>query len=166
MNRSFKSFFLLLSFYLFAGLSLAQTDTLKYISHSQEKTVTSGKRKEVTSYSVDHQKASKQEYDSAQKSEDLFLTRCKPCWLRSYDKSGKLLSEGMSYTDCRLGTFIQYYPSGKVELVGSYRTNETGDWDKYKEKGLCSVKEGSWVYYKTDGTIEKVEGYENGKLIK
>jgi antitoxin component YwqK of YwqJK toxin-antitoxin module len=161
MRAAFSAFIILLS-----SVGYAQLDTVKISSHSMEKTTATVKRKKVETYTIDNVKVTQQKYDSVKKSADQAIAKCRPCWLKTYDGHGQIMTEGLSYTDCSLGTFIKYYPTGQVEMYANYKTNETGDWDKFKERGFCSVKEGTWLYYKEDGTIAKVEGYENGKLIK
>ena len=153
---------------LISLLSQAQVDTIKYRFHTLEKTETKAKRKKIANYLylVDSKKVSEQEFDSLKKESNAVIAKCKPCWLRSYDTNGKLMNEGLAYTDCYVGAYIKYYESGHVEMTAFYKTNDTGDWDNFLGRGFCSVKEGTWLYYKEEGTIEKVEGFENGKLIK
>ena len=143
---------------LVSGLS---TNKCKLFSGRVRKVVTSKTKKKKTKYSVDDKKSSKNDYEKATQ-ESKTIDDCKPCWLRYYDRDGKLLQEGLSYSDCALGKRTEYYPSGKLKVVRYYKTNDSNDWTKFP----CSVAEGTWTYYKEDGIVEKTEIYIDGKLIK
>lgn len=105
-------------------------------------------------------------YESCQKNYAL-LKACTPCWLKMYTGGGDtLLYEMVAYGDCGVGAIRQYYPSGKLKLQGSYQ--ESTDWDSTgKLKALdCSIKNGSWVYYKEDGSFWYDETWRNGRFIE
>jgi len=154
--------------------SFAQVDTINYRPHNTTKTETTVKttktkngkvlksktKKKRTKYTVDDNESNQNKYDQANQ-ESNTIDDCKPCWLRYYDKDGKLLQEGLSYSDCALGKRIEYYPSGKIKVIRYYKTNDTNYWTNFP----CSVAEGTWIYYNEDGTIEKTETYVDGKQI-
>lgn len=156
-------------------LAFAQVDTINYRPHNSTKTETTVKttktkdgkvvksktKKKKTKYSVDEKKSNQKEYEQATQ-ESKTIDDCKPCWLRYYDTDGKLLQEGLSYSDCALGKRTEYYPSGKIKAIRYFKTNDTNDWTNFP----CSVAEGTWTYYKENGTIEKTETYVDGKQIK
>lgn len=156
-------------------LAFAQVDTINYRPHNSSKTETTVKttktkdgkvvkskaKNKKTKYSVDEKKSSKTEYEKSNQ-ESNTIDNCKPCWLRYYDQDGKLLQEGLSYSDCTLGKRTEYYQSSKIKVVRFFKTNDTNDWINFP----CSVAEGTWTYYREDGTVEKTETYINGKQIK
>lgn len=157
------------------SLAFAQVDTINYRPYNTTKTETTVKttvskddkivkkktKKKKTKYTVEDKNATKKQYENATK-ESSTIGDCKPCWLRYYGKDGKLLQEGLSYTDCALGKRTEYYSSGKIKVIRYYKTNDTNDWTNFP----CSVAEGTWTYYKEDGTVEKLEKYKDGKIIE
>jgi antitoxin component YwqK of YwqJK toxin-antitoxin module len=80
------------------------------------------------------------------------IDKCRPCVLESYDENDILLTKGVQFTDAQQGFWIEYYPNGKVKLVGNF-------------KGL-SKKHGTWTYFDDAGTVTKIEIYRNDKLIR
>ena len=129
--------------------AFAQVDTLNYRFHNSTKTIvktTKVKDGEIVKSNLEPET----------------IDDCKPCWLKYYDKDGKLLQEGLSYTDCALGKRTEYYQSGKIKAVRFYKTNDTNDWTNFP----CSVADGTWTYYNEDGSIEKTETYTDGNKIK
>lgn len=167
--------FLTVFFLAISTLTFAQVDTINYRPHNTTKTETTVKttktkdgqvvksksKKKKTKYSVDEKKSNQRKYDQVTQ-ESKTIDDCKPCWLRYYDTNGKLLQEGLSYSDCALGIRTEYYPSGKIKTIRFFKTNDTNDWTNFP----CSIAEGTWTYYKEDGSIEKTENYADGKQIK
>jgi len=82
---------------------------------------------------------------------------CTPCILLWYDTTETLLSKGIQYGDCRVGYWIDYYRNGKVKTIGHYKENPPG--------GFCS-ENGTWIYYKKDGSIHFYELWKNGVKVK
>ena len=165
-------FILILAFIATYSIAFAQVDTLNYSPHNTIKVETyvtksdirKGKlngRKHRTKYHVDGKRAKQEKYELAMQQSG-GLADCKPCWLRYYDTQGRLLQEGLSYSDCALGKRTEYYPSGKPKVIRYYKTNETGDWSNFP----CSVAEGTWTYFREDGSIEKTEVYKDGKKVE
>lgn len=87
-------------------------------------------------------------------------------WGRNYDSNGRLLFEGLRYTDCFIGAFISYYNNGEKRTQGQYLSNTTGNWKDLGLRGLCSVQTGEWKEYNESGILTKKYLYENGKLVK
>ena len=114
-----------------------------------------------TTYWVDRKEVSKKTYDTFNYHWEN-VDRCKPCFLKTLEKDGRLLKEGVQYGDCNIGVWTEYYPNGKVKLRGHYKENDTGDWFEIWTKGLCSVKHGIWVLYDMEGNIVGMEKYVNG----
>ena len=166
---------LTLLFLTVSTLTFAQVDTINYRPHNSTKTETTVKttktkdgkvvksktKNKKTKYTVDEKKSNKNEYEKSNQ-ESKTIDDCKPCWLRYYDREGKLLQEGLSYSDCALGKRTEYYQSGKIKVIRFFKTNNTNDWTNFP----CSVAEGTWTYYKEDGSVEKTETYVDGKQIK
>ncbi|MCX6180850.1 MAG: hypothetical protein NT150_02825 [Bacteroidetes bacterium] len=94
------------------------------------------------------------------------METCKPCVLETYDGNGVLQHKAEQYTDCAVGQWIEYYSDGKIKVIGHFKENDTGNWDKAYERGYCSSKNGVWNYYDKDGTIKKTETYLNNKLLE
>lgn len=116
-------------------------------------------------YELDGKQVSEKQYykvvDTLQSDK---INNCRPCWLRYYTSDGKLLQEGLSYTDCALGKRTEYYKSGKIKVIRFYKTNETNDWTFGTFP--CSVADGIWTFYREDGSIEKTETYKDGKKVE
>lgn len=92
------------------------------------------------------------------------MANCRPCYLKTYNVGDTLVHEGLQYTDCSVGPFIDYYPDGKIRLKGQYRENHSGNWNP--NSIVCDIKEGVWTYYNEDGSVQKIEKYKNDKLVK
>lgn len=165
---------LTLVLFAISTLTFAQVDTINYRPHNSTKTETTIKttvikdgnvikskiKNKKTKCTVDDKKSNENNYDqSIQQSKT--IEDCKPCWLRYYDHDGKLLQEGLSYSDCALGKRMEYYQSGKIKVARFFKTNDTNNWTNFP----CSVAEGTWTYYKEDGAVEKTEKYIDGKQI-
>lgn len=123
-----------------------------------------GKLGGPTKYFVDCKEVSKAEYD---KYDTIWkkIESCKPCYLQTYDKNDILLYEGLEYNECRVGIWKEFYPSGKIKILGHYKENPKTSWTNiYPE--FCGSKHGLWVYYNEKGEIIKSEKYENNKRIK
>ncbi len=145
-------------------------DTLKYYNVS----LASGPGKDCAhfdfskikiKYYVDCKEVSKEVYDKFF-NENNRLGDCTPCYLEQLDKNGNSVSLGIQYTDCIVGEWKEFYPDGKVKLIGHYRENKTGNWDDIWKRGYCSVKEGVWIYYDENGSVLKTENYFNNKLVE
>jgi MORN repeat variant len=87
-------------------------------------------------------------------------------WERNYDSSGHLLFEGLRYTDCFIGAYINYYTNGKKRTEGQYLANTTGNWKDLQARGLCSIQDGEWKAYNENGYLTNRYLYDSGKMIK
>lgn len=136
-------------------------DTLKYYNVN----IRSERINNSYNYWANNTPVDKDTYDKYSATWDN-LNLCRPCYLMTYNKNDKLINEGFQYTDCRIGIWIEYYPTGEVKLIAHYKENDTGNWDRLGARSYCSKKDGSWIYYDIYGRIIKSEKYINGKLIK
>jgi antitoxin component YwqK of YwqJK toxin-antitoxin module len=94
------------------------------------------------------------------------IDHCRPCYFKTYDENDVLLYEGAQYTDCRVGIWMEYYPSGALKIIGHYKENDTDNWENLWNRKLCSIKHGKWEYYNEDGAIRLTEYYWKGKLVE
>ena len=120
--------------------------------------------KNGTTYYIDDTPIDKATYD---KYADAYenLKKCKPCWMKTYGRDGKLLYEGMQYTDCLVGDYRDYYSDGTLRSAGHYLENHTGKWKNIYERGYCGTKNGEWKYYSVSGKDSLTETYVKGKLV-
>lgn len=93
------------------------------------------------------------------------LEDCKPCMLETYNENDKLIIKAAQYKDCCVGSWIGYYPSGKIRTIGHYRENETGIWEPLWDNGYC-IKHGTWTEYSENGKPLKSEKYNFGSLVE
>ncbi len=132
-------------------------DTLKFYDVELEVETWHGR----TTYWVDRKEVDKKTYETF----DHYWTnvdRCKPCFLQTYEKDGRLTKEGVQYGDCQIGAWTEYHKNGKMKLKGRYKENDTNDWEEIWTKGLCSVKHGLWILYDEEGNVLGMEKYVNG----
>ena len=115
-------------------------------------------------YSVDSWPASKKTYSKYNKAY-VALAACRPCYVRTYNRNGVLIREGEQYTDCSVGTWVEYHPNGKKRVEGLFRRNQTADWTDIWNRGLCNTKEGVWTYYDVNGIVLERKEYVNGVLV-
>jgi hypothetical protein len=93
------------------------------------------------------------------------IDKCRPCYFKTYDVDDVLLYEGPQCTDCRVGSWVEYYPSGALKIRGHYKENSTDNWEDLWKRKLCSVKHGKWITYGEDEEIQLIEVFWNGKLV-
>ena len=93
------------------------------------------------------------------------INKCRPCILLSYDTSENLLFKRISYGDCTVGYWIEYYLNGKVKVIGHFKENSSGSWDNIFYRGFCR-KDGNWIYFDENGNKTKSEIWKEGKLVK
>jgi hypothetical protein len=119
----------------------------------------------VTTYKINDKEVSEKTYN---KYHDTWknMENCKPCILETYDLNDHLYQKGIQYTDCAVGFWIEYYPNGKVKLIGHYKENPTGDWNNAWDRGFCSVKDGVFTYYNDKGEKLYSEYWSDGQFIK
>jgi antitoxin component YwqK of YwqJK toxin-antitoxin module len=91
---------------------------------------------------------------------------CRPCILLGYDINDRLLYKSIIYGgECQVGYRIEYYPNGKVKVIGHYKENDTGNWDELSERGYC-VKDGVWTYFNNNGIATHSEIWKDGKFVE
>jgi antitoxin component YwqK of YwqJK toxin-antitoxin module len=88
--------------------------------------------------------------------------KCTPCWLKVIDKNGKLNYEGNFWTDCCIGSYIEWYDNGQIKVRGQYNAPAKGEEPDFN-KGFCK-REGLWTYYKRNGGVIRTETYKDGHL--
>lgn len=72
------------------------------------------------------------------------------------------------------GIRIVYFEDGTIKAKGSYNGKMNGQWLFYKKTGSLwqvgnlkdDIKDGSWIRYNDDGSVEKEMFFEAGKEIK
>jgi len=93
------------------------------------------------------------------------VDKCRPCILLGYDTSENLILKRVSYGDCTVGYWIEYYPNGKVKVIGHFKENMSSNWDNLFNRGYCR-QDGVWNYYNKKGQITSSELWKDGKLLK
>ena len=106
-------------------------------------------------------KATFEKYKSTRKN----IENCKPCIIETFDANEKLIYRAAKYEDCPVGTWITFYPSGKIKEIGHYRENDTGNWEDLWNSAYC-IKHGSWTLYDEKGKVIKAEKYSFGNLVE
>ena len=84
------------------------------------------------------------------------VDKCSPCWQKVSNQNG-IYYEGLFYTDCCVGQYIEYHPNGVISIKGQYPNmivNELPD-------DACR-KTGEWYTYDEKGELLTTETYENG----
>lgn len=154
----------------FAQIDLTKTDTTKFIYKGLETRkfyrvgYSSSSTNGVTTYKLNDKEVSKSTYDKYHSTWKNMET-CKPCVLMTYDMNDKLLYKGIQYTDCPVGFWIEYFPNGKVKLIGHYKENESGDWNNAWDRGFCR-QDGAFTYFNESGEELYTEYWKNGQFIK
>lgn len=104
--------------------------------------------------------------------EDKMLTDFKQHVKIFYENSGKIKAEyntGGLRRDYKMGKYISYYENGKIEVEGQYCDEEyinirEGTWKYFKSDGtieeFINNRVGTWKWYKSDGTIDATEEYK------
>jgi antitoxin component YwqK of YwqJK toxin-antitoxin module len=115
-------------------------------------------------YRVNDKRVDKKDYDKYQDAWNNIST-CKPCILSVFDFDGRIISKGIQYTDLRAGFRIEYFPNGRVKLIGHYKENVNGDWETAQSRGVGN-KDGTWTYFNEKGEKLYSELWIEGKFIK
>jgi antitoxin component YwqK of YwqJK toxin-antitoxin module len=161
--------FLLAIFIAFSHCISAQDTTTIYKNLVRKKFYavstgyTSGSGK--TEYRVNGKPSDKKSYEKYHATWANMET-CTPCILQFYNTGDTLIQEAIMYTDCHVGWIRQYYPNGKLKVTGRYKENPTGNWDDAFDRGFCSVRDGQWVYYDTNGDTMYSESWNNGEFLR
>ncbi len=90
-----------------------------------------------------------------------------------YNDFNNVMSEGIiDETGSKEGDWKDYYDSGELKAVGTYRDNlQTGRWSFYYKDGkkeqegsyLRGLYDGLWTWYYENGNVWREESYFNGK---
>jgi hypothetical protein len=81
-----------------------------------------------------------------------------PCYEIYYNTNGDISSESLQYTDCPIGTYIEYQLNGK-----RYKKE---NWVELENPiGGCSVKDGEWNWYNENGEITFTEIWDKGRFV-
>ena len=140
---------------VYKNLTIRKFYSLGYSSSSKDN---------ITTYKINDKEVDKTTYDKYHSTWKNMET-CKPCILLSYDYNDKLLTKGIQYTDCIVGFWIEYFPNGKVKLIGHYKENKEGNWDSAYDKGFCRP-DGNWSYFNEQGKKLYSEIWKEGQFIK
>ena len=155
---------------LFSQVDTAMTDTtrsvyqglktLKFYDANFSYVYKAGRR----SYEVNNKRVSKGDYDKYH-SPWKNMEVCKPCILEAYDTKDILIRKSIQYTDCPVGFLIDYFPNGKVKVIGHYKENESDDWNDLWDRGFCR-KDGVFTYFNDKGQKLYNEAWKDGQFIK
>lgn len=116
-----------------------------------------------TAYMCNGKEVTKQQYLNYKKLWNAYGA-CTPCLLYTYDDKDELKYTAYQYEDCLCGEYKEYYKDKKIKLVGQFKQNTTANWDNYKMRNICNIRDGLWTYYFEDGSVQKTELYEDGRL--
>lgn len=80
----------------------------------------------------------------------------------------------LAYNGCRVGSFISFYPSGKVKETGHYKEMKSVLTDKtqngfpgnVQDSFPCNIQDGDWNEYAEDGTLVRSYFFVDGKIVK
>lgn len=116
-------------------------------------------------YKVNGKQVSKAVY---QKYQDTWknIGACTPCILQTLSEEEILLTESVSYTDCPVGWYKEYYRNGKLKVQGYHKENPTGNWKDIYERGYCGVRDSVWTYFGPGGDTLYQEFWDNGKFLR
>jgi antitoxin component YwqK of YwqJK toxin-antitoxin module len=160
----------------FAQENLAQSDTSsvyknletkKFYRVQTELTTNTGG---VTVYKVEGKIVDKATFKKYHLDIDEF-GRCCPCLAKWYNINGVLICEEVACTDCRVGSYKEFYPNGKIKVKGQYKetkgisySEETkNDWNA---DTVCEITTGKWTYFSNKGDTLYHEYWKNGQFIK
>lgn len=132
-------------------------DTKKYYYVSMSSQT---KGMQPTKYKVNGNYVTKSEYEKFQNT-NKSMTSCSPCVLQYYDINDLLLFEAVSYGECEVGDYKEFYPNGLVKVKGHFKENHSDNWNDFD----CSIRDGLWFFYNEKSQIYKIQTWRDGKLI-
>lgn len=118
-----------------------------------------------TKYKVNGKSVSQATYDKYDRSFEN-MKKCKPCINKSYTTNEKLIIESVSYGDCGVGWYKEYFLNGNLKVSGQFKENDTNNWEDLYARGYCNRMDGKWIFYNKNGSPKYVELWEDGNLIK
>jgi hypothetical protein len=147
--------------------SIAKTDIIKVIKKDVPVYMLgSFVKKDPVRIDTVYEEVSKQEYEtylSREKQNEISRNVHEPYWLRAFSEKGVLFREALVWEYCLIGAYREYDPlTGKIAIIGGYKKVSQTE----KEKGKCRLREGDWLYFKQDGSKEKIERYKDDILIE
>lgn len=151
----------------FAQIVWTKTDTTKSIyRHLKTKKVyaVSG-YSNGTEFKIEEKVVSKETFKKYFKTWEN-IEKCTPCIMLTYDINDKLIAKGIQYGECQVGYWIEYFPNGKVKLVGQYKENATGNWNNFLKENNCQKEEGIFTFYNANGEELYSEFWKDGQFIK
>lgn len=144
---------------------LYKTDTIYKLGNYELEVNQTGKDSSLV---AKYEFVTKQEYEIYMKESDAesdALGNCKPCWQKYYNKEGVLVREGLYTMDCPIGETRTYdNKTGKLKTKFYYR--KLSDAEKSIFKNRWFLRTGEWIYFKPDGSKEKIEKYKDDVLIE
>jgi antitoxin component YwqK of YwqJK toxin-antitoxin module len=115
------------------------------------------------------------EHDGSLSAEENYKNGMKEGVFRTYYPEGNVAEEITYLQDVKDGAWTQYFTDGKVKLKANYIRNKLeGQYTVYHFNGMIEIsgtfknseKNGTWVYMKETGEMEKREDYTEGRLVK
>lgn len=116
-----------------------------------------------TAYMCNGKEVTKQQYVNFKKFWNAYGA-CTPCLLYTYNDKDELKYSAYQYEDCLCGEYKEYYADRKIKVEGQFKQNASGNWENYKQRSICNIRDGKWTYYYEDGSVSKSEIYENGRI--
>jgi hypothetical protein len=94
------------------------------------------------------------------------MENCKPCILLTYDINDHLIFKGIQYVEIQVGYWIEYYPNGKVKLIGHYKENSKGNWNDFFNVEDLQKEDGVFTFYNENGEELYSEYWKEGQFVK
>ncbi len=151
----------------FAQIVWTKTDTTKSIyRHLKTKKVyaVSG-YSNGTEFKIEEKVVSKETFKKYFKTWEN-IEKCTPCIMLTYDINDKLITKGIQYGEIQVGYWIEYYPTGKVKLIGHYKENSTGNWNDFFNDEDLQKEDGVFTFYNENGEELYSEYWKDGQFIK
>ncbi|MGI4871628.1 MAG: toxin-antitoxin system YwqK family antitoxin [Janthinobacterium lividum] len=153
-----------------AQKGIAQTDTTKsaygrlvtrkvYTGTFQQERLPGG----TSIYKVNGKEVDKTVFDHYHDNQNN-VEQCTPCILEIYGLDEKPIHKGIQFMDLPVGFWIEYFPTGKVKIVGHYKENDTGIQRNFFKKGF-GERDGIWTYFNEAGRRLYSEYWKDGKFI-
>jgi len=86
-----------------------------------------------------------------------YMSNRKFFWMKLYNTNDQLIYESLKFGDCTLGSFICYWPNGKIKIKGQYSGYTFSAKKGYKMKKCRGKENGNWEYFDESGILLKTE---------